>query len=216
MIVRYYGHSLFTFTLESGAVLLTDPYGVFYDYPARTLQADVVTVSHHHHDHDALGMVTGSPAVIDREGAHKPAPGVEITGTQTWHDGEGGARRGGNLVFAIEAEGLRIAHLGDLGHVLTERQRAAIGPVDVALVPVGGLYTTDAATAVQNVRLLAPRVTIPMHYRTPYSSAMPIETEAPFLALMGAHCEPLPLLRLSAGDLGERPAVLLMAVTGQA
>lgn len=213
MIVRYYGHSLFTFTLESGTVLLTDPYGAFYGYPQRTLHADVVTVSHHHHDHDSLAMVSGKPVVIDLAGAHSPAPGVKVTGTPTWHDGEGGSKRGGNLVFVIEAEGLRIAHLGDLGHVLAERQRAAIGPVDVALVPVGGLYTTDAAVAAQNVRLLAPRLTIPMHYRTPYDPDMPIETEAPFLALMGVKCEPLPLLRLTAGDLGERPAVLLLAVT---
>lgn len=213
MILRYYGHSLFTLALESGAMLLTDPYSTFYSYPQRTLRADVVTVSHHHHDHDSLEMVAGEPLVIDREGVHRPLAGVRIVGVPTWHDNDGGRKRGGNLVFVFEVEDLRIAHLGDLGHALTDRQRTAIGPVDVALVPVGGFYTTDAAAAADNVRKLRPRLTIPMHYRTRYSLDMPIETEQPFLALMGVQPEPVPLLRLAAGDLSERPAVTLLSVT---
>lgn len=213
MILRYYGHSLFTLALESGLTVATDPYGDFYGYPRRRLKADLATVSHHHHDHDALEMLQGVRQVIDAPGAYYPARDLTVTGIATWHDEQRGAQRGENTVFILQAEGLRLVHLGDLGHVLTDRQCAAIGMPDVLLTPVGGRYTTDAPAALENVRRLRPRITIPMHYRTPYDPEMPIETERPFLALMGAEPAPLPLCRLSAGDIGERPSVLLLGVT---
>ena len=61
MILRYYGHSLFTLTLADGTVVATDPYGDFYTYPKQSVKADVCTVSHQHHDHNAVGMIAGSP-----------------------------------------------------------------------------------------------------------------------------------------------------------
>ncbi|MCE5343391.1 MAG: MBL fold metallo-hydrolase, partial [Eubacteriales bacterium] len=88
-----------------------------------------------------------------------------------------------------------------------------IGRPDVLMTPVGGTYTTNAETAAENVRLLRPRVTIPMHYRTRFSEQMPIDTEEPFLRRMKAHPAPMPLCRLTKGDMEERPDVLLMAVT---
>ena len=215
MIIRYYGHSLFTFTLENGYTVLTDPYGSFYTYPKQTLRADVVTVSHHHHDHDAVSMVTGQPTVLETQGIFTPARGVVITGILSKHDAANGAQRGDNLIFTIEAEGLRLTHLGDLGHVLSAAQRRAIGTPDVLFTPVGGVYTTDAQAAYENVALLNPRVAVPMHYRTAYSAEMPIQTEKPFLALMNAAPEPMAVCRLTKQDLCERPPVILMAVTTQ-
>ena len=69
---------------------------------------------------------------------------LTVTGIATWHDAQGGAKRGDNVVFRIEAENLSIVHLGDLGHTLIERQCREIGTPDVLLTPVGGNYTTDA------------------------------------------------------------------------
>ncbi|MCE5343444.1 MAG: MBL fold metallo-hydrolase, partial [Eubacteriales bacterium] len=135
MILRYYGHSLFTLTLENGLVMLTDPYGDFYAYPRRKLKADVVTISHHHHDHDAVEMVTGNPAIIDRVGVASPAPGLILTGVPSKHDEQNGVKRGDNLIFIIEAEGLKLIHMGDIGHVLNEQQRYAIGRPDVLMTP---------------------------------------------------------------------------------
>lgn len=213
MILRYYGHSLFTLALSGGLTLATDPYGALYDYPPQTIQADVVTVSHHHHDHDAVSMIAGRPIIIDREGVATPAPNVKMTGIPSKHDAVGGASRGNNLMFVLETEGLRIAHLGDLGHLPTPEQARALGTPDVLLIPVGGTYTLDAAEAVKTVRLLKPRIAIPMHYRTRFSQAMPIETEEPFLRLMGQASEPMPLCRLTREDLSERPCVLRLSVT---
>lgn len=216
MVIRFYGHSLFTFELDSGRTILTDPYGVFYDYPVQTIAADVVTISHHHHDHDAVSMVGGTPVIVDRVGVHTPFPGLRITGIPTKHDEVGGAKRGDNIVFIIEAEGLRIVHLGDLGHLLTDEQSAAIGTPDVLLTPVGGTYTTDAQTAAANVHRLQARVTIPMHYQTSYSQAMSITTEKPFLLCMKSDAAAMPLCRITAGDILQRPPVLLLSVTAVA
>ncbi len=212
MILRYYGHSLFTITLENGLVILTDPYGDFYDYPRTRLSANVVTISHHHFDHDSIAMVVGNPTIIDEPGVHAPATGLIITGVPSKHDDRNGARRGDNLIFVIEAEGLKLVHMGDIGHVVGDRQRHAVGTPDVLMLPVGGTYTTDAAAAAENVRILRPRITIPMHYRTRYNAEMTIQTEKPFLDLMKADPAPMPLVRLTKGDIGERPPVILMEI----
>jgi L-ascorbate metabolism protein UlaG (beta-lactamase superfamily) len=213
MILRYYGHALFTLQLESGYTILTDPYGSFHDYPVRMLQADLVSVSHHHFDHDALGMVAGKPVVLDTEEPFLPAQDVCVRTVASWHDARHGALRGPNLIFVFEAEGLRVVHLGDLGHVLSAEQAKAIGTPDVLLTPVGGTYTTDAAGAARNVALLHPRVTIPMHYQTRYSMDLPITDEKPFLQLSGADPKPMALCRFTSGDISERPPVMLMQVT---
>lgn len=63
-------------------------------------------------------------------------------------------------------DGVKICHAGDLGHILTAEQVKAIGKVDVLMVPVGGFFTIDAATAIKVVDQLKPAVSIPMHYKT--------------------------------------------------
>ena len=213
MILRYYGHSLFTIALENGVTILTDPYGSFYNYPKQRLRADIVTISHHHRDHDGVSMVEGAPAILDREGVFSPAPGLVITAIPTKHDDQNGALRGDNMVFVFEAEGLRLVHMGDIGHTITERQRLKIGTPDVLMLPVGGNFTTDAAQAVQNLRLLRPRVAIPIHYRTKYDPEMPIQTEQPFFDLLHENPVPMRLCRLTKGDISERPPVLLFEIT---
>ena len=212
MIIRYFGHSMFSLQLENGVSLITDPYGDFYDYPKQKLRADLVTESHQHHDHNGVQWITGEYALFDRPGRFPQTQGISITGIESLHDNANGTLRGTNTIFRLELEGLTVVHLGDLGHIPTDAQRKAIGTPDVLLIPVGGIYTLDAATAVQTVRMIAPKVAIPMHYKTVFSAAMPIADETPFLQLMGAHPEPMPLCRITAGDVGVRPPVITMRV----
>ncbi len=213
MILQYYGHSLFTMAFENGTTLLTDPYGDFYDYPKRTLKADIVTISHHHHDHDAVDMVEGTPQVIDTAGVFSPNADLIITGVPSKHDAQNGAQRGDNLIFVIMAEGLKIVHMGDIGHVINDRQRHAIGKPDILLLPVGGYYTTDAKAAIENIHLLEPRVSIPMHYRTRFNESMPIQTVQPFFEMLKVTPDPMPLIRFTGGDLNQRPPVMMLSIT---
>ena len=116
-------------------------------------------------------------------------------------------------MFVLESEGLRIAHLGDLGHIPTPAQVRELGRVDVLLLPVGGYYTIDAAEAAQVRQLIRPRLTIPMHYRTAFDPEMPITGVEPFLQqINAASAAHVPFLRLTARDMSERPEVLVMDV----
>ncbi len=213
MILKYLGHAFFTITLDSGKVIACDPYGDFYDYPKRNVKADYCLVSHHHHDHYGVEQCLQPGAqVVDAAGVHKLGEGLTVRSVATWHDEQQGAKRGSNLIHIIEAEGLRIAHAGDLGHMPDTKQLKEIGRIDVLLVPVGGYYTIDAKTAFELCRLLQPVCAIPMHYRTQYDPDMPVSTIQDFLGLTKAEDTQMPLLRITKADILERPSVVTMAV----
>lgn len=209
MIISCIGHAEFLLELENGMRLVTDPYDDACGYKVLPVQADAVLVSHQHHDHCATGNVHGFTQVVDAAGAHTLSPDVHVTAVPCWHDEVQGARRGSNLMFLIEAEGLRIAHLGDLGHLPTPEQLAALSPVDVLMLPVGGYYTIDAAQAREVARQLSAQVILPMHYRTRANGDWPIAPVEDFLALYPA-AERLPLLRVCQGDLACQPAVAVL------
>jgi len=170
MKLEWLGHSAFLLTAADGTSIVTDPYvpgsfGGDIRYAPIRRTADAVTVSHHHQDHDGVSRLPGRPKVVEGKGKFK-AGSISITGFETFHDTSSGAQRGRNTVFVFEADGLRVCHCGDLGHVLDRQQAAAIGKVDVLLVPVGGTFTVDAPTAREVAGQLAARVIIPMHYKT--------------------------------------------------
>ena len=156
MKLTWYGHACFLIETEEGSLLL-DPYapGSVPGLHLPELTADRVVCSHGHRDHAWAEGVRLSGRT----------PGYTLREIPSCHDDRQGALRGENRITVLEAEGLRLAHLGDLGHPLSKEQRAAIGRPDVLLIPVGGHYTIDAATAAEQVRALRPKLTIPMHYR---------------------------------------------------
>ncbi len=179
--VTWLGQSLFLF--EGGQVsLLTDPYGEGYGYPLPDVSADIVLVTHGHHDHSNVSIVKGNPEVLDGAPAPRTVRGVDIRGIETAHDDKGGSERGTNWVFAWEMDGISFVHMGDIGHLPSPEQAAAIGRPDVLMLPVGGIYTVDAAGAAEVVRVLNPRVVIPMHYKTP-DCLLPCEGVEGFTAL---------------------------------
>ena len=150
MKLRWYGHSCFLLTGADGVRILTDPCDPPTGYKLHDIEADAVTVSHAHHDHNYLAAAAGQPAVIDSAGTFD-VRGCRVTGVPTWHDPERGKKRGPNLVFVFEIDGLRVAHLGDLGDVPDAATVDAIGRVDVLLCPIGGYYTIDADEARKTV-----------------------------------------------------------------
>jgi L-ascorbate metabolism protein UlaG (beta-lactamase superfamily) len=167
--VKWLGHSAFLLTASDGTRIITDPYqpGAFQgaiSYGPITERADFVTVSHNHLDHNHVKGVPGEPKTIRSAGTRK-AGAVTVFGFESFHDSEQGVQRGGNIIFVFEDAGLRVAHLGDLGHVPV-KQAAAMGRVDVLLLPVGGHFTIGPEEARKTVELLAARVIIPMHFAT--------------------------------------------------
>ncbi|MCL6635534.1 MAG: MBL fold metallo-hydrolase [Peptococcaceae bacterium] len=179
MKIQWLGHACFAITLTSGKTVLTDPFDAKVGYPLQNPAADIVTVSHQHFDHNAVKMVPGNPEVVQKEGRHGLGD-ITVTGFPSFHDPSGGKQRGKNIIFVIEAEGLRVCHLGDLGHVLEKGQVQQIGPVDVLLIPVGGFYTIGPGEAKTVVEQLNPVYVVPMHYKTSYID-FPISPPEDFL-----------------------------------
>ena len=166
MQITWYGHSCFLLTAESGYSILTDPCDRETGYYLHDIICNAVTVSHDHHDHNCLDSVSGKPLVIRTAGEHM-AGDIAVTGYDSFHDDAAGAKRGANLVFRYQIDGLNVLHLGDLGHMLSEELIARIGPVDVLFAPIGGVFTINAKTATLLADVLCAKVLIPMHYKTP-------------------------------------------------
>jgi len=164
MKIKWLGHASFMITSEAGIKIVTDPYasGESLRYGEIKESADIVTVSHEHGDHNNVAAVKGNPEVVRGTAKVKE---VEFKGIPTYHDNVGGNQRGKNTIFCFEVDGIRVCHLGDLGHQLSDKQVAEIGRVDILLVPVGGFYTIDANVATVVCNQLIPKVIIPMHYK---------------------------------------------------
>jgi L-ascorbate metabolism protein UlaG (beta-lactamase superfamily) len=170
--LRWFGQSMFLLTAGETKLLL-DPFNnIGYSMPA-PLGVNAATITHEHPDHNNGGLAA-APATVLRgltsdgwADIDQVLGDVRIRTIRTYHDDQQGAQRGRNAVFVYEVAGLRIVHLGDLGHQLDDAQKAALGgPVDVLMVPVGGTFTIDAAAATSVVNALQPRIVFPMHYRT--------------------------------------------------
>lgn len=156
MTIEFLGHACFRIGTECGSVVL-DPFadGSVAGLNDVRAEAELVLVSHDHFDHSARENVTltGRPC------------GIAAEAFASFHDDAGGAKRGPNTVHILSAEGKRVAHLGDLGHMPDEALIAALKGVDAMLIPIGGFFTIDAETACEIVRLTQPKAVIPMHYR---------------------------------------------------
>ena len=210
MILSCIGHAKFLIELENGLRILTDPYDPSCGYPVTPVAADVVLVSHGHHDHAAVETVPGEPRIIREAGKYTLSSDVTVTAIEACHDDEGGAKRGKNLLFLIEAEGLRVAHLGDLGHLPTEEQVNALAPLDAVMIPVGGFFTIDAPIAKKVAEMLQARVILPMHYRCGATDGWPIGPVDAFTGLFEEKAEELDLLRLTAGDMACQPRLAVL------
>lgn len=184
MEITWLGRACFRIKAKEAAIV-TDPYdnkttGYTLGRPA----ADIVTVSHSDPAHANVDGVGGSPRVLEGPGEYEVA-GASVVGVTTWRGKEKSPESGRNVVFVIEVEDMRIAHLGGIGHVPTSDQVEEIGSVDVLLVPVGGDDSLDGPGAAEAVSLIEPKLVIPMNYKTDIERAKldPIDR---FLKEMGA------------------------------
>lgn len=165
MTIKWLGHSCFLFTSESGVRILTDPCNPEIGYDIGSVEADIVTSSHDHFDHNNIAAAGEKAVVITEAGRHQ-VKGITIEGFPSFHDDACGALRGPNVMFLFEIDGVRLLHAGDLGQLPDEATIKAIGRVDVLLTPVGGNYTIDYQGARDLANILKPKVVIPMHYYT--------------------------------------------------
>ena len=171
MKITWCGHSAFTVSSDSGLVrLLFDPYipgswnGALRYVPIQE-PCDVIFVSHKHDGHFGYNAVGGNKTLIRGYGEFW-VHNITVHGVKTWHDDQQGRERGENTAFSFRMEDIGIAHLGDIGHALTDEQIEEIGEIDVLMVPCGGHSTVDAEGAFRIVEQLQPKIVVPMHFKT--------------------------------------------------
>ena len=195
MKIEWIGHACFRLTAQDGTVVITDPYDESVGIDMLPLKADLITMSHEHHDHNETCMIMGNP-VIARGPQLASVGSVTARAVNSWHDDAEGALRGFNTVRIFSMDGLKIVHMGDQGCMPSEDVLEAIAGADVMMIPVGGTYTVDAQGAKAIIERTKPKCVIPMHVKTkrcPY----PIAKVDAFLALMGAQqAEPVRVLEM--------------------
>jgi L-ascorbate metabolism protein UlaG (beta-lactamase superfamily) len=224
MRVRWFGQS--AFLLVGQKTVFVDPFGdmsgaaargIEFNYPPiEGVTADLVLVTHEHGDHNGVDVVGGSPVVLRSTAGRLDSPLGEVVAIASEHDDVAGTARGPNTLFCFSVDGLRICHLGDFGQpALRPEQREAIGSVDVLFVPVGGGPTIGGVAAAELVRSLAPRLVVPMHYRT--AAVNFLEPPDGFLEALSLGVQRLDTSEAVAEDLlgtADEPTVALLAPPG--
>lgn len=205
MDIVYLGHSSFHIKGKDVS-LITDPFdpeSVGFRFPK--VSATIVTSSHDHDDHNKVENVSDVRKAITGPGEYE-IQGVSIIGIPSFHDSKKGEERGKNTIYVIEMEGLRLAHLGDLGHKLSEDTVNAMGDIDVLMIPVGGHYTIDSKVAAEVARAVDPNIIIPMHYQMPGlnpSAFAALSDEKPFINELGYQVRTEKKLSLKPGSLDD-------------
>ena len=188
MKLKWYGHSCFALTYADGTAIVIDPFDDSVGYPLCDARADAALCSHDHFDHNYVQSLQGAPQIV-KDSAPRAVGGVKIRGLDCFHDDAQGARRGRNIAFILEGDGLRVAHLGDLGHMPTPEMYEALRGVDILLIPIGGTYTITTPEAVEVIREARPHTAIAMHFKTVLCN-LPITDEQEFVRLTGAQYLP--------------------------
>ncbi len=214
MNITWQGQSCFQITANqtknTQTYIVIDPFDKETGLKLPKLEADILLTTHNHHDHNNIKEVSGNYFLINNPGEYE-TKNIFIQGITSFHDDSQGKERGSNTIYIIEAEEIRICHLGDLGQKeLTESQLEAIGEVDVLMIPVGGTYTISSKEAVKIMSQIEPKITIPMHYQIPKLN-IKLEGLEPFLKTMGIKkVEPLQKLSIKKKDISEDEAKIII------
>lgn len=190
MNIQYYGHSCFKITTkpagrgQEDVTIFIDPFDKAVGLRPPQGSADLVLVTHDHHDHNNVEAIKGEPYVIDIPGEYS-VKGINIVGMKTFHDKKQGAERGDNTIYIFETEEMRICHMGDLCHNLSEKELELINGVNVLMIPIGGKYTLDGKEAVDVIKKIEPEIVIPIHYKI-NGSTVDVDDEKKFCKEIGS------------------------------
>jgi len=214
MNIFWHGQSCFQIISSQGknnhVNIVIDPYSEDIGLKVSKLEADIVLITHNHHDHNNVKAVGGNPFLVSGPGEYEIKE-VFIQGIPAFHDSSSGKERGVNTIYTIEAEELRLCHLGDLGQKeLTPEQIDKIGQVDILMIPVGGIYTISAKEAVKIMSQIEPNIIIPMHYQLP-KLKLKLDGLDKFLKTMGIKkLDSLPKLSIKKKDVLSEEAKIIV------
>jgi len=214
MNIIWKGQSCFQISANQGkgnnVNVVIDPFDETIGLRAPKLEADLLLVSHGHHDHNNKKGVLGNYFLVEGPGEYE-VKDIFVQGIQSFHDTSEGKDRGMNTIYTIEAEDLKICHLGDLGQKeLTPEQVEQIGDVDILMIPVGGNFTIEAKEAVKIISQIEPSIVIPMHYFIP-KLKIKLEGVDKFLKTMGIKkLDPVAKLSIKKKDISPEEAKIVV------
>ncbi|MHA1231664.1 MAG: MBL fold metallo-hydrolase [Candidatus Helarchaeota archaeon] len=177
MKIKWITHACFQITSNDGRVIYFDPYQI----TSNEKPADIILVSHDHYDHadstsiknvskdgtkiycpkSSVGKLKKFNAIGLEIGDTVDADGIKITAVRAYNVGKMFHPKKNNwLGFIVELEGKRIYHAGDTD-VIDEMKD--LGPIDVAMIPVGGTYTMDFKEGIEALKYIKPKICLPMH-----------------------------------------------------
>lgn len=213
MEITFLGHSCFKLRSRL-ATLITDPFDpqlVGLKFPK--IEADIVTVSHEHKDHNFVSGVGGVPVIVAGSGEYE-IKGVKIIGINCYHDKTLGKERGTNTIYRINMDRINLVHLGDLGHKLDEKIQEMLDDVDILMLPVGEYYSIGIAEASEIISQINPKIIIPMHYnrkeldQSNFSHLSGLDI---FLKEMGKEgIKPIPKLVVTKDKLPEESTIVVL------
>jgi len=214
MNIIWHGQSCFQIASSQGknnhVNIVIDPFAETIGLRVPKMEADILLITHQHYDHNNVKAVLGDPFLISGPGEYEVKE-VTVQGISSFHDNSGGKERGMNTIYTIEAEDIRLCHLGDLGQKeLTPEQVEKIGEVDILMIPVGGIYTIGAKEAVKIMSQIEPNIIIPMHYGIP-KLKIKLEGIDKFLKTMGIKkIEPSSKLSIKKKDISPEEAKIII------
>jgi len=214
MTIQWYGQSCFQIIASRNrgeqVSIVIDPFSEEIGLKLPKLEADILLISHRHHDHNNIKGVAGNYFLIEEPGEYD-VKNVILQGISSYHDNSQGKEKGENIIYTIGVEDLKICHLGDLGQKeLTGEQLEKIGEVDILMIPVGGTYTVSDKEASKIMSQLEPRITIPMHYALP-KLKVKLDSLDKFLKNFGIkNLEPLKKLSVKKKDLSSEEAKIII------
>lgn len=211
MDITFLGHASFRLKGKN-AICVIDPFdsqSVGLKFP-RGVEANVVTLSHDHKDHNAKEAVLGSPYIITGPGEYE-VKGISIIGIGSYHDNQNGALHGKNVIFRYVIDGVHVAHLGDLGHQLTTADLDMLSGTDVLMVSVSGKYLTNKET-IELIGKIEPKIVLPMHYKqTGHAKSFESLPEVGvFLSEFGKEAQRAPKLSVTKDKLPQELQVIVL------
>jgi L-ascorbate metabolism protein UlaG (beta-lactamase superfamily) len=213
MKITWHGQSCFRLLVKANngdkITILIDPFDKEIGLNPPRGSADIVLITHDHHDHNNLKAASGNPFVINGPGEYD-VKGVYIKGIYSYHDNNEGADRGINTIYVIESEEMKVCHLGDLGQKeLADTQLEKIGEIDILMIPVGGTYTINSDEAVKIINQIEPTIVMPMHYKLP-GLILKLDEVKDFLKEIGIQQETSEEFNVKKLDLGGEMRVVVL------
>jgi L-ascorbate metabolism protein UlaG (beta-lactamase superfamily) len=223
MQITWYGHAAFRLTPDTtGPSVICDPYtpeGVGYRPIGES--ADLVIISSDDDSaHCRADLIPGAPAVLNaltvaQTGGAAEAAGLHVRAIEAaeWDHHPEHEVPGQNGMYRFEMDGIRVAHMGDVGNPLTPAQMAFFEDVDVLLALAGGYLTIELPDLMALIGKVRPKLIIPMHFRTlTYKprNTMWIESFLSYFEEKDVDFACASTIRLDREDIPENPRVLVM------